>query len=134
MCEYLFAQFTLRCSTDEVLSRYFVHSGETADQITVLARTAKHLMNWVMRPLGSLLTTLPMGPERPGVLATGAGSKCQRGGHAATGSAASICDHAAFQRPAGHYAEQGDPDGEPIIFPPTPTRGSPRRLRAADCC
>ena len=26
---------------------------------------AKHLMNWVMRPLGSLLTTLPVGPDRP---------------------------------------------------------------------
>jgi hypothetical protein len=28
-----------------------------------------HLMNWVMRPLGSILTSLPLGPERPGVLA-----------------------------------------------------------------
>ena len=35
----------------------------------MLARTAKHLMNRVMRPLGSILTTLPLGPERPGVLA-----------------------------------------------------------------
>jgi hypothetical protein len=26
-------------------------------------------MNWVMRPLGSILTTLPVGPDRPGVLA-----------------------------------------------------------------
>jgi hypothetical protein len=26
-------------------------------------------MNWVMRPLGSLLTTRPVGPDRPGVLA-----------------------------------------------------------------
>jgi hypothetical protein len=26
-------------------------------------------MNWVMRPLGSILTSLPLGPERPGVLA-----------------------------------------------------------------
>ena len=25
-------------------------------------------MNWVMRPLGSLLSTLPVGPDRPGVL------------------------------------------------------------------
>jgi hypothetical protein len=56
-------------TTLQTLSRYFVHSGETADQVEVLARTAKHLMNWVMRPLGSLLTTLPVGPDRPGVLA-----------------------------------------------------------------
>jgi hypothetical protein len=26
-------------------------------------------MNWVMRPLGSVLTSLPLGPQRPGVLA-----------------------------------------------------------------
>ena len=56
-------------TTLQALSRYFVHSGETAEQVTVLARTAKHLMNWVMRPLGGILTTLPLGPERPGVLA-----------------------------------------------------------------
>ena len=56
-------------TTLQALSRYFVHSGETADQVTTLATTAKHLMNWVMRPLGSVLTTLPVGPHRPGTLA-----------------------------------------------------------------
>jgi ferritin-like protein len=56
-------------TTLQALSRYFVHSGETAEQVEVLARTAKHLMNWVLRPLGSLLTTLPVGLDRPGVLA-----------------------------------------------------------------
>jgi hypothetical protein len=56
-------------TTLQALSRYFVHSGETADQVTTLATTTKHLMNWVMRPLGAILTTLPVGPERPGVLA-----------------------------------------------------------------
>jgi hypothetical protein len=56
-------------TTLQALSRYFVHSGETDGQVTTLATTAKHLMNWVMRPLGSLLTTLPVGPDRPGVFA-----------------------------------------------------------------
>jgi Ferritin-like len=56
-------------TTLQALSRYFVHSGETTEQVTTLATTAKHLMNWVMRPLGSVLTGLPVGPERPGVLA-----------------------------------------------------------------
>jgi hypothetical protein len=55
--------------TLQTLSRYFVHSGETDGQVRALATTAKHLMNWVMRPLGSLLTTRPVGPDRPGVLA-----------------------------------------------------------------
>jgi hypothetical protein len=45
------------------------HGGESDDQVTILARTAKHLMNWVLRPLSSLLTTLPVGPDRPGMLA-----------------------------------------------------------------
>jgi Ferritin-like len=55
-------------TTLQTLSRYFVHSGETDRQVTTLATVAKHLMNWVMRPLGSVLTTLPVGPDRPGVL------------------------------------------------------------------
>jgi Ferritin-like len=56
-------------TTLQALSRYFVHSGESAEQVTLLATVAKHLMNWVMRPLGSVLTTLPVGVDRPGVLA-----------------------------------------------------------------
>lgn len=50
----------------QVLSRYYVHHGETPAELETLARTAKHLMNWVMRPLGSVLTTLPIGPAHPG--------------------------------------------------------------------
>jgi Ferritin-like len=56
-------------TTLQALSRYFVHSGETAGQVTTLATTTKHLMNWVMRPLGSVLTSLPLGPDQPGVMA-----------------------------------------------------------------
>ena len=56
-------------TTLQALSRYFVHSGETGEQVTTLATTTKHLMNWVMRPLGSVLTTLPVGADRPGMLA-----------------------------------------------------------------
>jgi hypothetical protein len=56
-------------TTLQALSRYFVHAGETDGQVTTLATTAKHLMNWVMRPLGSVFTALPLGPDQPGVLA-----------------------------------------------------------------
>jgi hypothetical protein len=55
-------------TTLQTLRSYLVHSGETDGQVTTLATTAKHLMNWVMRPPASLLTTLPVGPDRPGVL------------------------------------------------------------------
>ena len=40
--------------------------GETAAEFDTLARTAKHLMNWVLRELGPVLTTLPVGPSHPG--------------------------------------------------------------------
>ena len=50
----------------QVLSRYYVHHGETPAELETLARTAKHLKTWVMRPLGSVLTTLPIGPAPPG--------------------------------------------------------------------
>ncbi len=49
----------------QVLSRYYIHHGETAAEYDTLARTAKHLMNWVMRELGPVLTTLPVGPSHP---------------------------------------------------------------------
>ena len=50
----------------QVLSRYYVHHGETPAELETLARTAKHLMNWVMRNLYPVLTTLPIGPSHPG--------------------------------------------------------------------
>jgi hypothetical protein len=47
-------------------SRYFVHHGETQAELETLAKTVKHLMNWVMRNLGPVLTSLPVGAEFPG--------------------------------------------------------------------
>jgi len=50
----------------QVLSRYYIHHGETAGELDTLARTAKHVMNWVMREVGPVLTALPVGPTHPG--------------------------------------------------------------------
>jgi hypothetical protein len=50
----------------QVLSRYYIHHGETAAEFDALARTAKHVMNWVMREVGPVLTALPVGPSHPG--------------------------------------------------------------------
>ena len=50
----------------QLQSRYFVHHGETADELDTLAKTVKHLMNWVMRYLGPVLTARPVGPSNPG--------------------------------------------------------------------
>jgi Ferritin-like len=49
----------------QVLARYYVHQGETPAEVDTLARTAKHLMNWVMRWLGPVLTRMPVGPSHP---------------------------------------------------------------------
>src|SRR6266571_5508871 len=50
----------------QVLSRYYIHHGESAAELDILARTAKHLMNWVMREIGPVLTALPVGSSYPG--------------------------------------------------------------------
>src|SRR3989441_5716755 len=50
----------------QLQTRYFVHQGETPEELETLAKTVKHLMNWVMRSLGSVLTSLPVGPHFPG--------------------------------------------------------------------
>ena len=52
--------------TLQVLARYYVHHGETPAELDTLAKTAKHLMNWTMRKLAPVLTTLPIGPSHPG--------------------------------------------------------------------
>jgi hypothetical protein len=48
------------------LQRYFAHTEETDEQLSTLARAAIGLMVRVLRPLGGLITTLPVGPEHPG--------------------------------------------------------------------
>jgi Ferritin-like len=50
----------------QVLERYFAHTQETDEQLATLARAALTLMVGVLRPLGELITTLPVGPEHPG--------------------------------------------------------------------
>ena len=50
----------------QVLARSFAHTDETEDQLDVLAQTAIGLMREVVKPLGGLVTRLPVGPEHPG--------------------------------------------------------------------
>jgi Ferritin-like len=53
----------------QLLCRLFVHDEETDREVATLAGAAIGLMAAVLRPLGSLLTTLPLGPDHPGELA-----------------------------------------------------------------
>jgi hypothetical protein len=50
----------------QVLARYFAHTDETEDQLGVLADVSIGLMRMVVKPLGGLVTRLPVGPEHPG--------------------------------------------------------------------
>jgi hypothetical protein len=50
----------------QILERYFAHTEETDVQLATLANAAVTLMSSVLRPLGDLITTLPVGPEHPG--------------------------------------------------------------------
>jgi hypothetical protein len=49
----------------QMLERFFAHTEETDAQLTTLANAALALMLGAIRPLGDLLTTLPVGPDHP---------------------------------------------------------------------
>ena len=49
-----------------MFERFFAHTTETDSQLKILADTTIALMVRVIGPLGSLVTTLPAGPEYPG--------------------------------------------------------------------
>ena len=50
----------------QLLARQFAHTDETDDQLGVLASVAVGLMQQVVKPLGGLVTRLPVGFEYPG--------------------------------------------------------------------
>jgi hypothetical protein len=50
----------------QALERYFAHTEESDAQLATLADATVTLMQRVLRPLGDLITTLPVGPEHPG--------------------------------------------------------------------
>ena len=50
----------------QLLARSFAHTDETEDQLDVLAKVAIGLMQSAIKPLGGLVTRLPVGPEQPG--------------------------------------------------------------------
>ena len=53
----------------QILQRYFAHTEETDAQLATLSNAATRLMFGVLKPLGDLITTLPVGPEQPGMSA-----------------------------------------------------------------
>jgi hypothetical protein len=53
----------------QLLARYFAHTDETEEQLAVLADVAVSLMFGAVKPLGGLVTRLPVGPDHPGATA-----------------------------------------------------------------
>ena len=53
----------------QLLSRYFAHTDESPEQLEVLADVSVGLMYMVVKPLGTVVTTLPINPDLPGVTA-----------------------------------------------------------------
>ena len=53
----------------QMLRRYFAHTEETDAQLATLWSASIALMVGVLKPLGDLITTLPVGPEQPGMTA-----------------------------------------------------------------
>ena len=51
----------------QLLSRYFAHTDETPEQLEALADVSVGLMYGAIKPLGSVVTTLPVGWDMPGV-------------------------------------------------------------------
>jgi CDGSH-type Zn-finger protein/truncated hemoglobin YjbI len=51
------------------LERYFAHTEETAEQLATLADVTLGLMFSVLKPLGDLVTQMPVGPSHPGFTA-----------------------------------------------------------------
>lgn len=50
----------------QILSRYFAHTDESEAQLALLADVSVGLMFMAVRPLGDLITTLPLGPDHLG--------------------------------------------------------------------
>ena len=50
----------------QMLVRFFAHTEETEEELQTLSRTAVGAMSLLIKPLGQLLTTLPVGAEFPG--------------------------------------------------------------------
>ncbi|HEY6287434.1 MAG TPA: ferritin-like domain-containing protein [Ktedonobacteraceae bacterium] len=53
----------------QILMRYFIHGEETEDELQTLSSMAVSAMFMVIKPLGQLLTTLPIGTVLPGKVA-----------------------------------------------------------------
>ena len=95
----------------QALSRYFVHSGETDDQVEQPARTAKHLMNRVMRPTAASSPPCRWGRSDPGCWPSRPSRSCSRPSMCPTGGG--LADPGRAAGGAGRPDRTAAPDHEP---------------------
>ncbi len=53
----------------QMLTRYFIHGSDSEEELRILSGTAVDMMFVAIKPLGELLTRLPVGPGLPGKMA-----------------------------------------------------------------
>ncbi len=64
-----------------ILNRFFLHGGESDEEFKMLSDISVDMMFNVIRPVGTLLTTLPIGPHLPGVMAGASFETYRLGSH-----------------------------------------------------
>ena len=52
-----------------MLTRYFIHGSDDEEELRILSGTAVDMMFVAIKPLGELLSVLPVGPDFPGKVA-----------------------------------------------------------------
>jgi hypothetical protein len=53
----------------QMITRYFIHGSDNEEELRILSGTAVDMMFVAIKPLGELLTRLPVGPDLPGKVA-----------------------------------------------------------------
>ena len=124
----------------QLFERFFAHTTETGAQLKVLADASVALMVQVIKPLGSLITTLPRRPGLPGAhgraqlravlrirlpdaapaRGLGAAGRAARRGRLAVQRTVRRARHG-HRRPAGAGARRHPPDRRRTGRPPPPT-------------
>ena len=100
----------------QVLSRFFLQVDTTKEGLEMLSDVSVRLMVTVIKPLGTLLTTLPVGPHRPGLTA-GPTFEMYRTGYLLPRSrAAWIILHERTQELAGYCSELARSPSAPKIL------------------
>jgi hypothetical protein len=100
----------------QVLSRFFLQVDTTKEGLRLLSSVSIRMMITVMKPLGTLLTTLPVGPHRPGLTAGPTFEMYRMGYLLPRSRAAWIILHERMQELTGYCSELAHSESAPKIL------------------